>query len=378
VSFISVWPNQDIFCIMCSMNAVLMNPFVPHAILCALSILSLVLLKSQLRFGLFLSTAVLLAGGTAAAFSFGDDSFRILRFMAYLFFAYLPATAAIGSLLLLRNRAWLRAFGAILLAAGLWGIAYQAFIIEPNELSVRRLKIGSPKIRSKIRVAFMSDIQSDVFGDNERRVWKALMAEKPDLILLGGDYTHEWTEEARQKVRLATREYLLKIGFKAPLGVVALRGNVDSLAWTEMFSGTGIDVFSSRTQLRFEGGLALTLLETQESFNGKLKVAPSEGFHLVLGHSPDYALGQVSADLMLGGHTHGGQVRIPWFGPLFTNSRLPRLTCDGESKFPDGRRLYVTRGAGLERKHAPRMRFLCPPEIVVLDLVPSGSAGPAS
>ncbi len=361
------------------MNHVQLLALAPHALFVALTLISFFLLtRQQLRFGLLISLSVLLAGGIGTALYFGENSFHIMRFVAYLFFAYLPATAAIGALSLFRSREWVRAFSAILVATGLWGIAYQAFCIEPNQLSVRRLKIASPKIRSKIRVAFMSDIQSDEFGENERRVWSSLLAEKPDLVLLGGDYTHDWTEEARQKVRLATREYLLKIGFKAPLGVVAIRGNVDSLAWTEMFSGTGIEALSSRTELRFEGGLSVTLLETKESFNDKLKIPPSDGFHLVLGHSPDYALGQVSADLMIAGHTHGGQVRFPWFGPLVTSSKLPRMVCDGESKFPDGRRLFVTRGAGMERKNAPRMRFLCPPEIVVFDLVPSGSTGPAS
>ncbi|HOT28455.1 MAG TPA: hypothetical protein PLU72_09710 [Candidatus Ozemobacteraceae bacterium] len=301
-----------------------------------------------------------------------------MRDMAWLAFGYLPATLAVSALFLARSREWARAFTATLLAGLLLAVAWQGFFVEPGQLTVRRLQIATPKIRSKIRIAFMSDIQSDTFGENERRVWRSLLAEKPDLILLGGDYTHDWSESVRQNVRLATREYLLNIGFKAPLGVLAIQGNVDTLPWTEMFSGTGVETVSSRSALRFEGGLAVTLLGMRESFDSRLKIPPTEGFHLVVGHAPDYALGRVSADLMLAGHTHGGQVRLPWFGPLVTSSKLPRQACDGESIFPDGRRLFVTRGAGLERKHAPRIRLLCPPEIVVLDLIPSGSAGPAS
>jgi len=321
---------------------------------------------------------VLLAGGAAASSYAAQNSFHLMWYMACLLFAYLPTTLAVSAVFLARGREWSRAVTAALFAGVLWSVAWQGFAVEPDLLMVRRLQIASPKIRSKVRIAFMSDIQSDTFGDNERRVWRSLLAEKPDLVLLGGDYTHDWSETVRQNVRLATREYLLKIGFKAPLGVLAIQGNVDSLPWTEMFSGTGVETVSSRSSLRFEGGLSVTLLGMRESFDTKLKVPPADGFHLVVGHSPDYSLGEVSADLMLAGHTHGGQVRIPWFGPLVTSSKLPRRACDGESRFPDGRRLFVTRGAGLERKHAPRMRLFCPPEIVVLDLVPSGSAGPAS
>lgn len=361
------------------MNDVLLHTTSVHLLFGALSIVSVALLwKSRATFLLPLVTVVLLGCGIAASMHAAQDTFHLMRFLAYLIFAYLPATFAVSALFLLHGREWARAVTPLLLAASLWGIAYQCFLVEPNQLMVRRLNIASPKIRSKIRIAFMSDIQSDEFGDNERRVWRSLLAEKPDLILLGGDYTHDWTEEARQKVRLATREYLLKIGFKAPLGVMALQGNVDSLPWTEMFSGTAVEPVSSRSAYRFEGGLSVTLLGAKESFDTKLQVPPAEGFHLVVGHSPDFSLGRVSADLMIAGHTHGGQFRIPGFGPLITSSKLPRLACDGESKFPDGRRLLVSRGAGLERKHAPRMRLFCPPEIVILELVPSGSSGPAS
>ncbi|HEY9071640.1 MAG TPA: metallophosphoesterase [Candidatus Ozemobacteraceae bacterium] len=351
----------------------------PHGAFLALSLLALFFItRAQMRFSLIIATAILLGGGTFASIRLNEGAFHLMRLLAWLGFAYLPVTTLAGGLLLLRSRVWARAFALLLLTAGIGAVAWQAFIVEPNQLTVRRLKIASPKIRSKLRLAFMSDIQSDTFGENEKRVWNALAAEKPDLILLGGDYTHDFTEEARQKVRLATRDHLRKIDLKAPLGVLAIRGNVDTLPWTEMFSGTRVETVSGRTTLRFEGGLAVTLLESEESFNTKLKIPPVEGYHIVLGHSPDYALGQVSADLMLGGHTHGGQVRLPWLGPLVTSSKLPRHACDGESRFPDGRRLFVSRGAGLERKQAPRIRFLCPPEIVVIDLVPAGSAGPAS
>ncbi|OQA05163.1 MAG: phosphodiesterase YaeI [bacterium ADurb.Bin374] len=361
------------------MNTLEISTYATHLLFGALSLVSIVLLsRSRMRFAMIFIPLVLITGCAAASSYTAQNSFHFMRDMAWLAFGYLPATLAVSGVFLLCGREWSRAFTAALLAGILWAVAWQGFVVEPGQLTVRRLQIATPKIRSKVRIAFMSDIQSDAFGDTERRVWRSLLAEKPDLILLGGDYTHDWSETVRQKVRLATREYLLKIGFKAPLGVLAIQGNVDTLPWTEMFSGTGVETVSSRSALRLEGGLSVTLLGMKESFDTRLKIPPAEGFHLVVGHSPDYALGQVSADLMLAGHTHGGQVRLPWFGPLVTSSKLPRRVCDGESKFPDGRRLFVTRGAGLERKHAPRIRLLCPPEIVVLELVPSGSAGPAS
>jgi uncharacterized protein len=90
----------------------------------------------------------------------------------------------------------------------------------------------------------------------------------------------------------------------------------------------------------------------------------------VLGHSPSYAFGSVPADLALAGHTHGGQVRLPWVGPLTTFSVIPRRFSAGLADRPHGGKLLVARGIGMERGAAPRLRFLCRPELAVIDLVP--------
>jgi uncharacterized protein len=70
------------------------------------------------------------------------------------------------------------------------------------------------------------------------------------------------------------------------------------------------------------------------------------------------------------GHTHGGQVRIPFIGPLATLSAVPRSWAAGITDLPSGGKLFVSRGIGMERGNAPRMRFCCRPELAVIDLVP--------
>jgi predicted MPP superfamily phosphohydrolase len=96
------------------------------------------------------------------------------------------------------------------------------------------------------------------------------------------------------------------------------------------------------------------------------------GFHLVFGHAPDFALHAAPADLLVAGHTHGGQVRLPVIGPLLTFSRVPRAWASGVTRLGHDRTLVVSRGIGLERGHAPRLRFLCRPELVFLRLTPLG------
>jgi hypothetical protein len=89
----------------------------------------------------------------------------------------------------------------------------------------------------------------------------------------------------------------------------------------------------------------------------------------LLYHSPDLAplAAKFDIDLQLSGHTHGGQVRLPFIGALFTGSLYGK-------RFEMGRYqlgkliLFITRGLGLEGAAAPRVRFLCPPEVILWEI----------
>jgi hypothetical protein len=76
-------------------------------------------------------------------------------------------------------------------------------------------------------------------------------------------------------------------------------------------------------------------------------------------------------DLVLSGHTHGGQWRLPGFGALLTNSRYGKRYEAGHY-VQAGTHLYVSRGLGMEGFGTPRARFFCPPEVVALTLLPPG------
>jgi predicted MPP superfamily phosphohydrolase len=103
-----------------------------------------------------------------------------------------------------------------------------------------------------------------------------------------------------------------------------------------------------------------------------LRVAPRESpdsLGLAVVHSPDPVpeLAALGYDLILCGHTHGGQVRMPFVGALVTNSTIPTRLCMGLSRF--GRSyLHVSPGLGTS-KYAP-FRFLCRPEATVLEVAP--------
>jgi uncharacterized protein len=107
-----------------------------------------------------------------------------------------------------------------------------------------------------------------------------------------------------------------------------------------------------------------------------LRVAPREhprAFGLAVVHSPDPApeLAALGYDLMVFGHTHGGQVRLPLVGALVTNSHMPRRIASGLVRIGNAY-AHISPGLGTS-KYAP-FRFLCRPEATVLELVPRAAS----
>jgi predicted MPP superfamily phosphohydrolase len=90
---------------------------------------------------------------------------------------------------------------------------------------------------------------------------------------------------------------------------------------------------------------------------------------ILLYHSPDLApeAAELGVDLQLSGHTHGGQVRLPGYGAVYAGSLYGKQYECGRYCV-DRLTLYVTRGIGMEGKGAPRVRFLCPPEIILWEI----------
>jgi predicted MPP superfamily phosphohydrolase len=203
-------------------------------------------------------------------------------------------------------------------------------------------------------------------------VLREVVALEPDLVLLPGDYVHALDREKWLAVGDELNRLFLETGLGAPLGVHAVGGNVDREGWPRIFSGVpGVECYVGTRTVEV-GPVKVTGLGFWESRSTDLSAPSEEGFHIVFGHYPDFALGEIQADLLVAGHTHGGQVRLPVIGPLITLSQVPRAWAAGRTDLDGGRTLVVSRGAGLERGYAPRLRFLCRPELSVIDLVPKG------
>jgi len=314
------------------------------------------------------------AGVVALAFGGGlagryENHFGVIRLCAYGVLLHGTVLLAATAVLWRRCRPWL-ACGAVLAAVAVIAVAADAFLIEPHWLEVSHRQIVSPKIHKPLRIVVLADLQTDSIGPYEHRVLQQTLEEKPDIILWAGDYLQSSWEQ-HKILRRELRDLMRETGFTAPSGVFAVQGNCDPPGWEDIFEGSGATAVSTRQSFDL-GDIQLTCLSMYESANPMLTLANEtpDRFHLVLGHMPNYALGKIDADLLVSGHTHGGQVRLPGIGPLMTLSRVPRAWAAGLTELPGGGKLLVSRGLGMERDFAPRIRFLCRPELMVIDLVP--------
>lgn len=305
---------------------------------------------------------------TGLALGLGEGVFGFLRLLAWGVFLHGPSFCVAAAWLVRRGHRRL-AWAAAATAAALLAIAADAFLVEPYWLEVSHHAIPTPKLERPLRVVVIADLQTDGVGTHEVSVLARARALEPDLVLFAGDYIHHHDAGRGRLEAERLRRALADSALAAPLGMFAVRGNVDPGDWTEIFRGLPVTVIES-TARRELPGLTLTGLGLEDSFATTARVAGSERFHIVFGHAPNFARGQVDADLLVAGHTHGGQVRLPGIGPLITLSEVPRGWAAGRTEIAPGRTLVVSRGVGMERGYAPRLRFLCRPELVVIDLGP--------
>ena len=316
-----------------------------------------------------MAVAGVVAAAGLAIVAVRGSPFALMQLAAYGVFLHGGVLLAGSAVLFWRSRRWLGVLcgaAAVVLAA----VAVDAFLVEPTWLEVSHYRFATSKLSETVRIVVLADLQTDRVGPYERRAFQEVVDQRPDLILLAGDYLHADSGEF-ERLRGELNSLLRELELRAPLGVYAVGGNIDRPGWLAIFEGLPVTAVARTTTFR-AGELDLTCLDLAESGFPSLNVPrpDPDRYHVVVGHRPDFALGRVEADLLLAGHTHGGQVRLPLLGPVLTLSGVPRSWAAGLTELGGGRRLIVSRGIGHERGSAPRLRFLCRPELLVIDLVP--------
>jgi len=306
--------------------------------------------------------------------------FAVIRYLAWGFFAHGPALALVGARVLRERRVW--RFGLAGLALAILAVGVEAFVREPRALELTRYTVRTTKLDRPLRIGVIADLQTDAPGEYERSALEALMAAEPDVILFAGDYVQILDGPGRAQGWRELNAIFHEVGLAAPLGVHAVEGDVDGPddLWRWVFDGIDAELYTQTRPVDLTWGgraVRITGIAKRAGVNPRLELEPppSGAFHIALAHHPDFALGDAPADLMVAGHTHGGQVQLPLLGPVITLSKVPRAWASGRTELSGGRTLVVSRGVGMERGRAPRLRFLCPPEVVVIDVVPGAVDG---
>jgi predicted MPP superfamily phosphohydrolase len=258
------------------------------------------------------------------------------------------------------------------LGLALGGALLYARYVEPFRLTVRHHTVALAGLTRPLRVVLFSDVHSDPRFPVEDRLVATINGEQPDAIIFLGDALNAEEQDELFRQTLARLQAPTKL---------AIRGNWDVWFWSDidLFAGTGFTELTSRWRQVEVRGVPLRV-GAHEFVDEWLPAQvvppppPGPGPTILLYHATDYAhvaAGQ-GIDLYLDGDTHGGQIALPFYGPMLSVGRRGREFHRG--LYHLGRTtVVVTPGTGVER-NLP-FRFGVPPEVTVLHLVPQPASG---
>lgn len=263
---------------------------------------------------------------------------------------------------------WRRHIILLAIVAAVAVLLVDAFIIEPDNVQVNHYVVHG-NVQSPLKIADLSDLHTRGMGRPEREVLNALAREKPDVILITGDTL----ADPFGNYAACLKVYKQLTALNPPLGVWFVHGNWEDLKPVrherEFYRDAGIHVlFNQNHELRPD----VWLIGLDDASVGRpdlveaMRGVPENVYKVAMFHAPIFfkaIAGKV--DLAFAGHTHGGQVRIP-----FVKTRWLPI---GSGPFLAGwyeeknSRMYVNRGVGMS--NIP-VRFLCRPEVAFITLEP--------
>ena len=271
----------------------------------------------------------------------------------------------------------------VFLAFDLFALRYYVTYVEPERLVVNLIRLETPKLKAQVRVLHISDIQAGAIEAYQYEIFEKIRELKPDLILNTGDFLQvvppATFESEWPKLLQLLREVNPRYGTYAVFGDTErelYRIRPEAMEPLSILSSDSvtIDTHGGRLSLHglslYESNAAKWALRSVEPWLAE--VSRETDFRILFGHSPNYALGmrEQAIDLCLAGHTHGGQVSVPFYGPLVIYSDVPKAWAQGFRRIGIPF-LNVSAGAGSNRYNGlPPMRFNCPTEMSLIELVP--------
>jgi uncharacterized protein len=263
------------------------------------------------------------------------------------------------------------------------GLGAYATLVEPRWLQTTRVDIhvrGLHPAFEGLTIGLLSDLHAG--GGTPHSVLKhacaRVMESSPDLVAVTGDLV------SRRGARFDVATDALS-GLRAPLGVYAVPGNHDHDAgierWRRAVASAGVRDLTNGAVTHRVGGARLCVAGVDDLSEGDPRLIlpdpDARDLTVLLAHNPEQAerarRGEDEVDLVLSGHTHGGQVRLPSLGALKSplEHGLQELYDEGLRRRP-WTQVYVSRGVGTS---SLPVRFLCRPEVALLRLTSAKRPG---
>jgi predicted MPP superfamily phosphohydrolase len=257
-------------------------------------------------------------------------------------------------------------------------VQVDAYAVEPLLVETTELSLAFDDLDGSappVRIVQISDTHIERSSFREATVIREVKTLQPDLVLLSGDYLN-LSYLSDPTAAADFQRFITQI--EAPYGIYAVRGTVESAAsMARLLEGTDVVWLEQEAVTLDVRGQSLTLVGVGNDYTDldaerlaeTLAGLSRERFTLLLYHTPDliHEAAELGVDLYLGGHTHGGQIRLPFYGAIVTFSRYGRQYASGLFQ-EGGTTMYISRGLGFEGGDLPRVRFLCRPEIVAIEL----------
>ncbi len=268
-------------------------------------------------------------------------------------------------------------FTLVLIAIGLY---IYARYIEPELLIVKEEKINTSHLqwgKEGIRIVQFSDLH---LGENYtishlQRVVQQINELEPDLVIFSGDLVdnNKQFNEVKETIKALGR-------IEASLGKYAVYGNHDHGAngtkqYQKIMKEAGFRLLKNEShKLKLSSGEYINIIGCDDILLGKMDISAAmqdiheEDFNLFISHAPDIAdqILKYPIDLQMSGHSHGGQVSIPFIGAPFTPPYGSKYV-SGKYSFNENKRmlLYVNTGIGTSQLH---FRFCNVPQITLFVL----------
>jgi predicted MPP superfamily phosphohydrolase len=283
--------------------------------------------------------------------------------------------------LIMRHRALIALLAVILAGIGLVGWMFLQARAMPVVRATDIVMAYPPDVpRRPIRIALLTDTHlSPPDSTRERldRIVDLVNAQKADIILLGGDYVGDGKGFGEYPLPAITAPFGR---LRAPLGVIAVPGNHDIFYYDQQpydflregFARIDLPLLINRAVRRGP----LTIGGIDDPMRGRPDIAGTVaqmrrlgGLPIVLTHSPDnFPALTAATPLTLTGHTHCGQIALPWFGAIYVPAATGRRYACGRYD-EAGKTLIVSAGVGTS---GLPFRLAAPPDIWVVTIRPKG------